>query len=154
MQAKMCVDAAQMKGQLTMLKEQVFVLQMEGKCTRGVKVEKKLKGMKDIELEIMKMMRRTKELQLEKRELAIKLVAAQARITALSNRTESKIIAEMEKEMSSLSLANENLTKQAERLQKYRFGMIEELVYQRWLNTCLRIELQSYKNPTPKDLKR
>ncbi|XP_059643946.1 protein CHUP1, chloroplastic-like isoform X2 [Cornus florida] len=148
MQAKKRVDADQMKGQLVMLQEQVNGFHME-ETTKIVdaKVEKKLESMKDVELEIVRKKRRNKELQLEKRELSVMLAAAQAKITALSNMTERKILVKMEEELSSLRLVNENLRKQAERLQKNRFEMVEELVYQRWLNTCLRLEVQDYKTP-------
>lgn len=58
---------------------------------------------------------------------------------------QSKIIDKVEQELSTLKHANEDLSKQVERLQKNRFGMVEELVYQRWLNTCLRFETQKYQ---------
>ena len=43
--------------------------------------------------------------------------------------------------------ANESLSKQIEKLRKNRFGIIEELMYQRSLNACLRFESQNYLTP-------
>lgn len=42
-----------------------------------------------------------------------------------------------------LRCGNEELSRQIERLQKDRFNMVEELVYQRWLQSCLRFEIQN-----------
>ncbi|GLU13323.1 hypothetical protein SLE2022_299620 [Rubroshorea leprosula] len=46
--------------------------------------------------------------------------------------------------------ANEDLLKGVERLQKNRFDMVEELVYQRWLNARLRFEMQDHQTPSRK----
>lgn len=37
-----------------------------------------------------------------------------------------------------------------EKLHKNRFSILEELVYQRWLNSCLRFEFQDYCSPQPR----
>ncbi|KAK9287815.1 hypothetical protein L1049_016257 [Liquidambar formosana] len=154
MQAKMDTNANQMKGQLMMLKEQVLGFQRkETTPIREAMVAKKFKAVKDVELEVGEMKRRNKELQLEKRELTVKLVAAKARITELSNKAESKISAKVGEEISSLRQGNEYLSKQVEALQKSRFGMVEELVYQRWLNACLKFEIQDYQTPIRKPSK-
>ncbi|GMP33128.1 hypothetical protein CsSME_00006587 [Camellia sinensis var. sinensis] len=160
LEVKLCVDASQMKGKLKMIKEQVYGIQMEETLVSDSKVENRLRLLKDLEMEVVEMKRRSREIQLEKRELAIKLSASQAGVTALSNMTQPfsflknnlqiKIIAEIEAEKSNLRLANEELLKQVDRLQRNRFGMVEELMYQRWLNACLRFETQNSQNPQPK----
>ncbi|CAL5372115.1 unnamed protein product [Camellia sinensis] len=150
LEAKLCVDASRMKGKLKMIKEQVYGIQMEETLVSDSKVENRLRLLKDLEMEVVEMKRRSREIQLEKRELAIKLSASQAGVTALSNMTQIKIIAEIEAEKSNLRLANEELLKQVDRLQRNRFGMVEELMYQRWLNACLRFETQNSQNPQPK----
>lgn len=43
---------------------------------------------------------------------------------------------------------NEDLTKQIEQLQLHRCADVEELVYLRWINACLRYELRNYRSPT------
>lgn len=81
----------EVKGRLLIVEEQVSNLPRdkdEGNSVRYDMVEKKLKGVRDVEMKILKMKRRNKELELGKRELAVKLVAAQDKITALTNITE------------------------------------------------------------------
>lgn len=46
--------------------------------------------------------------------------------------------------------ANDDLLKQVEGLQMNRFGEVEELVYLRWVNACLRYELRNYQAPAGK----
>ncbi len=46
--------------------------------------------------------------------------------------------------------ANEDLAKQVEGLQMDRFSEVEELVYLRWVNACLRYELRNYTAPAGK----
>ncbi|CAN6717572.1 unnamed protein product [Malus baccata var. baccata] len=58
-------------------------------CIRDETVENKLKGVKNVDLEVLKMKRRNKELELENRELAVKSVCAQTRITTLSSMNQS-----------------------------------------------------------------
>ncbi|TQD74699.1 hypothetical protein C1H46_039776 [Malus baccata] len=137
------------KGRLLVVGEQVSRFPKDEMCIRDELVEKKLKGVKNVELEVLKMKRRNKELELEKRELAVKLVCAQTRITTLSSMNESETIAKAEEEVSKLKHTNEGLSRQVEKLQKNRFDMVEQLVYQRWLYTCLRFETLIHSSPSP-----
>ncbi|XP_058091765.1 protein CHUP1, chloroplastic-like isoform X2 [Magnolia sinica] len=152
LQRQIQLDANQTKGQLLMLKQQVSSLQMkeEEALKKDAEVEKKLKSVKDLEVEVVELRRRNKELQHEKRELTVKLDAAEARITALSNMTESEMVAKAREEVNSLRHANEDLLKQVEGLQMNRFSEVEELVYLRWVNACLRYELRNYQTPAGK----
>ena len=59
---------------------------------KDVDVEKKLKVLKELEVEVVELKRKNKELQHEKRELMVKLDATEARIMALSNMTEVKVL--------------------------------------------------------------
>ncbi|XP_044466160.1 protein CHUP1, chloroplastic-like isoform X1 [Mangifera indica] len=143
---KMNVNASQMKPQLVMLEEQVSEFQ----CNNGNHknkdiIAKKLKAAKRTKLEYVEMQRINKELELEKRELTIKLVGAQARITSLSNMTQEKILGKIEEEVRILRHNNEDLSKEVEKLQRNKFNMVEELVYQKWLNACLRFETQQHQ---------
>lgn len=61
--------------------------------------------------------------------------------------SQREAIAGVKEEVSVLKRVNEDLLKQIETLQKQRFGMVEELVYQKWLNSCLRFEIQDYRTP-------
>ncbi|XP_050150289.1 protein CHUP1, chloroplastic-like isoform X2 [Malus sylvestris] len=122
------------KGRLLVVGEQVSRFPKDEMCIRDELVEKKLKGVKNVELEVLKMKRRNKELELEKRELAVKL---------------SETIAKAEEEVSKLKHTNEGLSRQVEKLQKNRFDMVEQLVYQRWLYACLRFETLIHSSPSP-----
>ncbi|KAM1340591.1 hypothetical protein ACFX2H_038959 [Malus domestica] len=137
------------KGRLLVVGEQVSRFPKDEMCIRDELVEKKLKGVKNVELEVLKMKRRNKELELEKREMAVKLVCAQTRITTLSSMNESETIAKAEEEVSKLKHTNEGLSRQVEKLQKNRFDMVEQLVYQRWLYACLRFETLIHSSPSP-----
>lgn len=88
LQEKMDASASSVKGRLIVLQEQVFNFQSGEISFRDTIVEKELEDVKDVELEIAEMKRRKKELELEKRELAVKLIAAKERIAALSNMKE------------------------------------------------------------------
>uniref|UniRef100_A0A0D9XVV3 Protein CHUP1, chloroplastic n=1 Tax=Leersia perrieri TaxID=77586 RepID=A0A0D9XVV3_9ORYZ len=63
---------------------------------------------------------------------------------------ESDVVAHAREEINKLRHANEDLTKQVEGLQMNRFSEVEELVYLRWVNACLRYELRNYQTPSEK----
>jgi hypothetical protein len=65
---------------------------------------------------------------------------------------QDKIMTKVKEEVTSLRHANEELQEQVERLQKNRFNMVQELVYQRWIHTCLRYEIQNHQNQSRKTL--
>lgn len=89
LEKKMDVNAGHMKQQLVMLEEQVSEIQCsKGNYSNNGMNEKKLKAAKHVELEYVEMQRINKELELEKRELTVKLVGAQARIISVSNMTQ------------------------------------------------------------------
>lgn len=95
LQRQIQLDANQTKGQLLLLKQQVSGLQAkeEEAVKKDAEIEKKLKAVKELEVEVMELKRKNKELQIEKRELTIKLNAAEARVAALSNMTEVSLSA-------------------------------------------------------------
>ncbi|KAG1346942.1 Protein CHUP1, chloroplastic [Cocos nucifera] len=152
LQRQIELDASQTKGQLLLLKQQVTSLQEkeEAASKKDAEVEKKLKAVKELEVEVVELRRRNKELQHEKREIMIKLDAAEARVAELSDMTESDLVARAREEINNLRHANEDLTKQVEGLQINRFSEVEELVYLRWVNACLRYELRNYQTPSGK----
>lgn len=89
-QRKMDANADHVKSQLMILQERVSGLQTNKFSHKDTMVEEKLRAVKDAELELFEVWRKNKELELEKRELAVKLVAAHDQITVLSNLTEVK----------------------------------------------------------------
>lgn len=58
---------------------------------------------------------------------------------------QSEMVSKAKEEISSLRHANEDLLKQVEGLQMNRFCEVEELVYLRWVNACLRYELKNHQ---------
>uniref|UniRef100_A0A2P2JA90 Uncharacterized protein n=1 Tax=Rhizophora mucronata TaxID=61149 RepID=A0A2P2JA90_RHIMU len=152
LQRQIQLDANQTKGQLLLLKQQVSGLQAKEQeaISKDVEVEKKLKVVKELELEVVELKRKNTELKHEKRELTVELDAAEAKISNLLNMTESEMVATAREEVSDLRHANEDLLKQVEGLQMNRFSEVEELVYLRWVNACLRYELRNYQAPPGK----
>lgn len=152
LQNQIQLQANQTRGHLLLLKQQVSGLQAkeEEAVKKDADVERKLKAMKKLEVEVMELKRINRELQHEKRELTIKLDAAEARVAALSNMTETERVASVREEVNNLRHINEDLSKQVEGLQMNRFSEVEELVYLRWVNACLRYELRNYQTPPGK----
>ncbi|KAL0430081.1 UNVERIFIED_CONTAM: protein CHUP1, chloroplastic, partial [Sesamum radiatum] len=130
------------EGQLLLLKQQVSGLQAkeEEALKKRFRCGKKLKAVKELEVEVMELKRKNKELQHEKRELIVKLDAAEAN---------TEMVAKV-REVNELRHTNEDLVKQVEGLQMNRFSEVEELVYLRWVNACLRFELRNYQTPSGK----
>ncbi|KAM0019830.1 putative protein CHUP1 [Helianthus debilis subsp. tardiflorus] len=152
LQRQFQLEANQTKGQLLLLKQQVGILQTKEKdaVRKDIDIDKKLKTLKELEVDVVELKRKNRELQHEKRELVIKLDAAEARIATLSSTTETEMVANVREEVNKLKHTNEDLLKQVEGLQMNRFSEVEELVYLRWVNACLRFELRNYETPAGK----
>ncbi|KAJ6429733.1 hypothetical protein OIU84_021185 [Salix udensis] len=152
LQRQIQLSANQTKGQLLLLKKQVSGLQSKEQeaMKQDADAEKRLKAAKELEVEVVELKRKNKELQHEKRELTIKLGAAEAKVASLSNMTETEIVAKVRTEVNDLRRTKEDLLKQVEGLQMNRFSEVEELVYLRWVNACLRYELRNYQTPSGK----
>ncbi|KAG0519347.1 hypothetical protein BDA96_09G256500 [Sorghum bicolor] len=146
LQRQIQLEAGQTKGQLMLLKQQVIGLKAkeEEAAKKEAEVERKLKKLKEFEVEVLELRRKNKELLYEKRDLIVKLDAAEGKIT------ESDVVANAREEINKLRHTNEDLTKQVEGLQMNRFSEVEELVYLRWVNACLRFELRNYQTPSGK----
>ncbi|KAL2519151.1 Protein CHUP1 [Abeliophyllum distichum] len=129
------------------IKELQRQIQLESNQTKGQLL---LLKQQELEVEVVELKRKNKELQHEKRELIVKLDTTEARVNALSNMTESEMVAKVREEVNNLRHANEDLIKQVEGLQMNRFTEVEELVYLRWVNACLRYELRNYQTPSGK----
>lgn len=63
---------------------------------------------------------------------------------------QSDLVSSVREEVNNLRHTNEDLSKQVEGLQMNRFSEVEELVYLRWVNACLRFELKNYQTPAGK----
>ncbi|KAL5654600.1 hypothetical protein ACJX0J_033919, partial [Zea mays] len=144
LQRQIQVEAGQTKDQLMLLKQQVIGLKAkeEEAVKKEAEVERKLKKLKQLEVEVLELRRKNKELLYEKRDLIVKLDAAEGKIT------ESDVVANAREEINKLRHTNEDLTKQVEGLQMNRFSEVEELVYLHWVNACLRFKLRDYQTPS------
>ncbi|EPS62321.1 hypothetical protein M569_12467, partial [Genlisea aurea] len=150
LQKQIQLDANQTKGQLLLLKQQVSTLQAKEQETirKDGEFEKKFKALKELEVEVMELKRKNRELQHEKRELMVKLDAAESNVKLLSNMTETEMVASIRGEVNELRHKNDDLVKQVEGLQMNRFSEVEEMVYLRWVNACLRFELRNHQTPS------
>jgi chromosome segregation ATPase len=94
LQRQIRIAANQTKGQLLLLKQKVSGLQRkeEEAAKKDAEIEKKLKTVNDLEVEVVELKRRNKELQHEKRELTVKLNAAESRIAEHSSMTEVRVV--------------------------------------------------------------
>ncbi|CAN6454598.1 unnamed protein product [Victoria cruziana] len=117
---------------------------------------RKVMFLRRLELEVVELRRLNKELQQQKRELSFRLSNSETQLASLAKITESDIVAKVEAQASKLRYTNEDLCKQVEVLQMSRFTEVEELVYLRWVNSCLRYELRKsgdiYRHPSALDL--
>ncbi|KAH9327216.1 hypothetical protein KI387_007394, partial [Taxus chinensis] len=138
--------------QLLVLQQRIAALQGKEKdaSEKKFELEKKLKTLKELEVEVVELRRANKELQHEKRELMMNLNIAEAKIASLSKITETDTIEKAREEADFLRHENDHLSKHIEGLQNNRFSEVEELVYLRWVNACLRYELRNYKTPPGK----
>ncbi|KAL2340620.1 hypothetical protein Fmac_008560 [Flemingia macrophylla] len=142
-------NASPMRKQILMLQQQVTEFEKYNGSGRKATANKKLKEVKDMEVKVLELKRSNKELELEKREMGIKLVTAQARI-----RTEKERETRTKEEITGLHHVHEVLSEQVERLRRNRFDMVQELVYQRCLYTFLRFEVQDHEKQSRKASRR
>lgn len=94
LQRQIQLEANQTKDQLLLLKQQVSHLQAkeEEAVKKDAEIENKLKAVNDLEVTVAELKRKDKELQHEKRELTMKLNAAESRVTELSNMAEVRVL--------------------------------------------------------------
>ncbi|GAB2280896.1 hypothetical protein Dimus_015516 [Dionaea muscipula] len=97
----------------------------------------------NLEIEVVRLRRLNKELQLQKRDLTCRVASLESQLSTPANASESDVIAKIKAEASSLRQTNEDLCKQVEGLQSKRLNEVEELAYLRWVNSCLRDELHN-----------
>lgn len=105
---------------------------------------------------VEKMLKRVKELQDELMDLRMvnsRLTEENFKLVQLLKSTKdeaSSNLKDQEVEVRHLREENEKLKKEIEQLQTARCTDVEELVYLRWVNACLRYELRNYQPPPGK----
>ncbi|KAJ4976887.1 hypothetical protein NE237_001993 [Protea cynaroides] len=136
-----------LEAEKSSLSEQVTslssILESQEEASKREELGNSTVSQRSLEIEVVELRRLNKELQLQKRNLACQLSSAESKLAALAKVSESEIVAKVEAEASLLRNTNENLCKQVEGLQMSRLTEVEELVYLRWVNSCLRNELSN-----------
>ncbi|KAJ0576414.1 putative protein CHUP1 [Helianthus annuus] len=142
---KLKSEAEQNKKQILDLHQRVQKMQEdENKHVRKIdpEIESELNKLKCLEAEVLELRKSNDVLQLEKIELAHRLDCVQILATSVLEYAESE---KAKEESQTLKKQNDDLTKQLETLEADKCADVEELVYLRWINACLRYELRNYQ---------
>ncbi|XP_073295839.1 uncharacterized protein [Primulina huaijiensis] len=140
---KLRFEAEQNREQILSLRERVMKLQDEEKraIENGNDMEMhRQKENESEELEAVKMSNH--DLKLANSELARKLEYLQMLATSALDNEEAQ---ELKEENQRLQKQNKSLSEEIEHVRADRCTDIEELVYLRWINACLRYELRNYR---------
>ncbi|XP_057978214.1 protein CHUP1, chloroplastic [Malania oleifera] len=150
---KLRSDAEQNQEQILMLQKRVAKLvDQEHKVpANNAEVQMKLRRLGNLEDEGNELRKSNMRLQLENSELADRLESTQLLATSVLEDSEAQ---EWKEQTRQLREENECLAKENERLQADRCADVEELVYLRWINACLRFELRNYQPPPGKTVAR
>ncbi|KAK8949657.1 hypothetical protein KSP39_PZI005870 [Platanthera zijinensis] len=127
----------------------------------SVQVEKKMKRLNELEDEVSKLQMEKSVLENEKLEL-MKRLPSDHILSPLVIRSPDFVVKSPElrslEEVNFLREENSRLKKEMEQIQTDQCMEIEELIYLRWVNACLRYELKNYPFPlgktTARDLSR
>ncbi|KAI3860080.1 hypothetical protein MKX03_033780 [Papaver bracteatum] len=137
-------DGEHNKEELCSLKQKVANLQdQEYRAVwNDPELQKKLQRLKELEDEAPELRRANLRLQRENAELERRLESTQILAESVLEVPETE---ELKETNQRLREQNDGLAKEIERLQANRCADVEELVYLRWLNACLRYELRNYQ---------
>lgn len=150
---KLVLDAEEAKEKITSLKKIVDSLQHKDTNERkdNTEVEKKFKRLEELEVEARELRAVKSRLQQENAHLIRQLeVTRLPPVPKPQNSTEVKALEEVDR----LRQENERLAKEAEQLQGERFADVEELLYLKWINACLRYEMRNKDAPSGKAVAR
>ncbi|THU61080.1 hypothetical protein C4D60_Mb07t19510 [Musa balbisiana] len=138
-------DAEQAAERTAPLHRRISQLQRQN----NEETEGKLKRLAELEDEAAQLKLVNSSLTEQNSDLTRKLESAQASASAALEAQEADAL----EKANSLKVANENLVKDIEQLKTEKAADVEELVYLRWVNACLRYELKNYKQKSAaKDL--
>ncbi|CAK8560266.1 unnamed protein product [Lathyrus sativus] len=146
-------EAEQNKEHIVELKQKVTKLQeLESKAVANdQEIQMKLEKLNGLEVEAEKWRKSSLRLQKENSDLARRLESTQILANAVLEDPEADALRE---ESDRLRRESEELTKEMVQLKADRCTDVEELVYLRWLNACLRHELRNYQPPPGKTVAR
>lgn len=116
----------------------------------AVEMEKKLKLLNKLENEVIELQKENSRLSQEKLAIINKLESGHS-LSPSVFRSPDSVLKSQEFgtliEQNHLREENENLKKKLEQLRTDHCEDVEELVYLRWINACLRYELRNYQPP-------
>ncbi|KAI3727290.1 hypothetical protein L1987_67103 [Smallanthus sonchifolius] len=145
---KVAADLEAARTKIKMLKKKIKS-ESENNKTQILDFQQQVQKMQEDEhkiiSEVEELRKSNDNLQLENTDLAHRLDCVQILATSVLEDGETEKIKE---ENQNLKKQNEDLSKENERLQADRCAEVEELVYLRWINACLRHELRNYQ-PRP-----
>ncbi|KAI3416959.1 uncharacterized protein J3R85_014952 [Psidium guajava] len=150
---KLRFEAEQNKEQILTLQRRVAMLHdQELKAAEyDMSVQSNLQKLKQLEHEVEELRKSNLRLQLDNSDLLQRLESTQLLANSVLEDPEAEAL---KKQSEHLRRENESLTKEIEQLQADRCADVEELVYLRWINACLRYELRNYQAPAGKTVAR
>ncbi|XP_030457523.1 protein CHUP1, chloroplastic isoform X2 [Syzygium oleosum] len=150
---KLRFEAEQNKEQILALQKRVAALHdQELKAAEyDMSVQSNLQKLEQLEHEVEELKKSNLRLQLDNSDLLQRLESTQLLATSVLEDPEAEAL---KRQSERLRRENESLTKEIEQLQADRCGDVEELVYLRWINACLRYELRNYQPPAGKTVAR
>lgn len=140
---KLRIEAEQNREQILSLRERVMKLQDEEKMAVENGQDMELQPQKENEAEELEEVKKSHHnLKLANSELARKLEDMQMLASSALDNEEAQ---ELKEDNQRLQKQNKSLTEEIEQVRADRCTDIEELVYLRWINACLRYELRNYQ---------
>ncbi|XAR67664.1 hypothetical protein NMG60_11002511 [Bertholletia excelsa] len=141
---KLKSETVQNKEQILSLKERVKNMQDQEHETlpSHAEVQLKLQQLEELQEAVNELRKSNYNLQLENSNLAQKLESTQMLANSVLEDQEAEAL---KVESYQLRQQNEDLLKEIENLKSDRCADLEELVYLRWINACLRYELRNYQ---------
>ncbi|KZV58819.1 hypothetical protein F511_18656 [Dorcoceras hygrometricum] len=140
---KLRFEAEQNREQILSLRERVMKLQDEEKRAIEIGQDTEIRRRKENGSEELEEVKKSnKDLKLANSELSRKLECLQMLATSALDNEEAQ---ELKEENQRLRKQNKSLTEEIDQIRADRCTDIEELVYLRWINACLRYELRNYQ---------
>ncbi|KAE8817375.1 protein CHUP1, chloroplastic-like [Hordeum vulgare] len=139
---KLRLDAEQAKEKIASLQNIVDSFQCQEIIEREVdgEAEKKLKRLEELENEARELRAANSRLQQENSHLIRRLELTRLPPVPKSH---NSMEVKASEEVDGLKQENDKLSKEVEQLRTDRFADVEELVYLKWINACLRHELKN-----------
>ncbi|KAL6140790.1 hypothetical protein ACLB2K_059083 [Fragaria x ananassa] len=148
---KLRSEAEHNREQILSLKRRVENLQDNEAAAFNSEIQLKLRRLKVLEGETEELRASNLKLQLQNSDLARRLESAQVLANFILEDPGAEALKE---DRECLRQENEELRKEIEQLRVDRSSDVEELVYLRWINACLRYELRNFQPPNGKTVAR